>query len=145
VTPDTGVHFTIGGGTPDMTIGRADADQGGARPYVRRTAERLGAEAVYSALVALNRRISERLTAFLVPKRTDFPNYTRMRKFVETFRMEAMALLVSGVPFAMPSMIASNISGVPASAYSSHEISNRRVDCPNTYATRRSFDNSSML
>ena len=27
---------TIGGGTPDMTIGRADADRAGARPYLRR-------------------------------------------------------------------------------------------------------------
>ena len=26
---------TIGGGTPDMTIGRAHADQAGARPYLR--------------------------------------------------------------------------------------------------------------
>jgi hypothetical protein len=25
--------FTIGGGTPDMSIGSADADQAGARPY----------------------------------------------------------------------------------------------------------------
>src|SRR5258708_6220628 len=42
-------------------------------------------------------------------------------------------------------MIASNISGVPASAYRSHEISNRRVDRPNTYDTRRSFDIASRL
>ena len=26
---------TIGGGTPDMTIGRAHADRAGARPYLR--------------------------------------------------------------------------------------------------------------
>ena len=29
---------TIGGGTPDMTIGRAAADQAGARPYLHRCA-----------------------------------------------------------------------------------------------------------
>jgi hypothetical protein len=28
----------IGGGTPDITIGRADADQAGARPYLHRCA-----------------------------------------------------------------------------------------------------------
>jgi hypothetical protein len=33
---------TIGGGTPDQTVGRADAYQARARPYLRRKAERLG-------------------------------------------------------------------------------------------------------
>jgi hypothetical protein len=37
-----GVQAIIGGGTPNMTSGHAAPDQAGARPYRRRTAERLG-------------------------------------------------------------------------------------------------------
>jgi hypothetical protein len=35
------VQLFIGGGTPNMTSGHAAADQAGARPYLRRTGERL--------------------------------------------------------------------------------------------------------
>jgi hypothetical protein len=36
------VYLPSEAGTPDMTIGHADADHAGARPYLRRRAERLG-------------------------------------------------------------------------------------------------------
>jgi|HubBroStandDraft_6_1064221.scaffolds.fasta_scaffold55574_2 hypothetical protein len=62
---------TIGAGTPDMTIGRAAADQAGARPYPNRCAARRCSSVLH------RRQLSDLVKIESVPAALETPDRSR--------------------------------------------------------------------